>query len=369
MVGETHAGVPFLLAFFAAYAATPVAIRIARRTAFYDYPQRYKAHPAPIPYLGGAAVLAGFAIGATSSLAEWRTTLPILAGALSLWFVGTLDDRRTVGPWKRVIAAVGAATLLWATGLGWEVSENTYVSLAVTALWVVSIVNAFNLMDNVDGAASAVAAVVAAAAGVLALLKHTDIVATLALALCGACVAFLKFNLRARGAKIFLGDGGSMPVGFVIAAVVMSLPLEESLGWRSLVPAMLLVGLPIFDTALVIVSRRRRGAIVWRGARDHLTHRLLPRLGSTKALCAVIASIQALISSLAVFVAFGGWMALLVAGTAGLLICIGAIIALEMVAPVPDVTSASREPTGRLGVRRKLVLQSVRAASLIERRR
>jgi UDP-GlcNAc:undecaprenyl-phosphate GlcNAc-1-phosphate transferase len=369
---EAQFAAAFGFAFLTALAATPVAIRVARRTAFYDYPQRYKAHAQPTPYLGGAAVLTGFALGAVLLAREWSTTLPILAGALLLWLVGTIDDRRTLGPWKRVLATVGAAIFLSATGLGWEVSGSESLNLALTALWVVAIVNAFNLMDNIDGAAGAVGAVVAAGIAVLALIESADVVAALALALCGACLAFMRFNLRSPGASIFLGDGGSMTIGFVVAAAVMSLPIDETLGWASVVPATLLVGLPIFDTALVVASRRRRHAVIWRGARDHVTHRLLPRLGSTTAVCVSIATLQAILSTLAVFVAQGDTVVILLVATVALPTAIAAMVALEALAPVAAVSPMPLEwiePKHSPVSGRPKALPSVRAVAAANERR
>ena len=103
------------------------------------------------------------------------------------------------------------------------------------------------------------------------------------MALCGACVGFLYFNLT-RPARIFLGDGGSMLLGFLVAALVMAVWRLNVMIGPAFLPAILLVGLPILDMTLVIVSRSRRGAAVGKGHRDHITHRLLPKLGSTWAL-------------------------------------------------------------------------------------
>ena len=169
----------------------------------------------------------------------------------------------------------------------------------MTVLWVVGIINAFNLMDNVDGAAGTVGGVCAAGVALLAAQEGPEVLAALAVALCGACVGFLCSNLT-RPARIFLGDGGSMLLGFLVAALVMAVwRLDEMIG-AAFLPAIMLVGLPILDMTLVIVSRSRRGAEVGKGHRDHITHRLLPRVGSTWALAAILAVAQGALSIAAI---------------------------------------------------------------------
>jgi UDP-GlcNAc:undecaprenyl-phosphate GlcNAc-1-phosphate transferase len=113
----------------------------------------------------------------------------------------------------------------------------------------------------------------------------------ISLALAGACAGFLPFNL-ASPSRIFLGDGGSVPIGFVVAATIMALP-SGGLDWASIPLAVVLVGLPALDTALVIVSRRRRGVGICTGGRDHLTHRLRARLGTPRRVAMVLATGQA----------------------------------------------------------------------------
>ena len=106
----------------------------------------------------------------------------------------------------------------------------------------------------------------------------------------GACAAFLPYNL-ARPSRIFLGDGGSMPLGLLVAGVIMAEPTGD-LGWAALPAYALLVALPILDTTLVVFSRWRRGVAVLSGGRDHITHRLLPRLGSARRVALALGFVQ-----------------------------------------------------------------------------
>jgi UDP-GlcNAc:undecaprenyl-phosphate GlcNAc-1-phosphate transferase len=284
----------FTVAFAGTYALTPVAIGIAERIAFFDHPLGYKAHSSPTPYLGGVAVVGGFGL-AMLVLAQGLGRLwPILAGAVALCVAGTLDDRRTVAPGMRLAAEIVAALGLFATGLGWEYLPTDGANLALTILFVLGMVNAYNLMDNQDGATGSVAMVAAVGIGALALIEGDAALAALCLALAGACAGFIRYNL-AGPARIFLGDGGSMPVGFILAASIMSLQGGAEIGWAMVLVAVVLVGLPALDTALVIVSRLRRGAPLHKGGRDHVTHRLLVPLGSVHRVALALAAAQGIL--------------------------------------------------------------------------
>ena len=301
----------FILALVTAGLTTPVAIAYATRTGFHDHPVGYKAHARPTPYLGGAAVmlallLAAFALGGSSS-----RVLPIALGAFGLWMVGTIDDRRFLKPWVRVAAEAVAAAALWATGLGWSLFDSDIANLLLTTLWVVALVNAFNLMDNTDGAAATVAAVTGLCIGGIALAEGDPAVAALAVGLSGACMGFLPYNLSSP-ARIFLGDGGSIPIGFVVAASLMA--LWDASDWNLLISASMLAGLPVLDTALVMISRRRRGVSVMTGGHDHLTHRLHSRLGSPRAVAVALAVAQGLLGAAAIATNELGGEAVLIAG-------------------------------------------------------
>jgi UDP-GlcNAc:undecaprenyl-phosphate/decaprenyl-phosphate GlcNAc-1-phosphate transferase len=290
----------FLASYLVALAATPVAIRVARRIDLFDHPTGYKEHARPTPYLGGAAVLAGFLAGALLDGATWDSELaPIFAGGLLIWVVGTLDDRLHLGPRIRVFAEALVGLLLWQGGLGWSLFPGEVADLAVTVLWVVGIINAFNLMDNVDGAAGTVAAVSAGGIALLTVHEGPGALTALAVAISGACIGFLHFNLT-RPARIFLGDGGSMLLGFLLAALAMGVWRLDGMIGPAFLPAIMLVGLPVLDMTMVIVSRLRRGAPVGKGSRDHITHRLLPKLGSTWAVALTLAIAQAALSLYAI---------------------------------------------------------------------
>lgn len=285
----------FLVAFGATLLLTPLAIRLAGRTGFYDRPVGYKGHASPTPYLGGTAVIGGLLVASALFGNGSSAFVPIAIGTVVLLGVGTIDDRYGLGPLTRLAIEVAAASVLFAGGIGWNLFASDVINLGLTVVFVTGVVNAFNLMDNMDGATGTVAGVSGAVLGILAAAQGAPELAAIGLALSGACLGFLRFNL-ASPARIFLGDGGSMPVGFVIAALIMAIPGTGALGWAFVPVAVVLVGLPALDTTLVVVSRLRRGAGVFVGSRDHLTHRLRAKLGSARRVALVLAASQAVLT-------------------------------------------------------------------------
>ncbi|HWA54269.1 MAG TPA: MraY family glycosyltransferase [Solirubrobacterales bacterium] len=317
----------FLLAAALTAATVPAAIVLAGRTGFLDSPVGYKAHRSPTPYLGGAAVLVAAAVPILL-FTDLGRYWPLLLGTVGLSAVGTVDDRFNLSPYLRVATEILAAWLLWAQGLGWSFLDSDLADFLLTAFWVTGIVNAFNLMDNLDGAAATVAAVCSAAIVALALIGHETALAIIAIALCGALLGFLRFNL-ARPARIFLGDGGSMAIGFLLAGCLMVVPMGGLSGWASPAVAAVVVGLPAFDTSMVVLSRRRRAAPVFSGATDHTTHRLLASLKTPRAVACALAAIQAALCGLAIEATRLGNDAALVLACFVILLGMGMIVAVD----------------------------------------
>jgi UDP-GlcNAc:undecaprenyl-phosphate GlcNAc-1-phosphate transferase len=333
-----------------ALAATPIAIRVAGRTGFYDRPRQYRQHAAATPFLGGAAVLVAFLIAALAVGGASGARWPLLAGAFAMWVVGTIDDLVAVPPGRRIAVEVGVAAGLFAAGLGWNIVGGAGpIDFVLTVLWIVAIVNAFNLMDNLDGACGTVGCVSAAGIGTLAAISGQAALAGMAFALAAACAAFLRWNLSGP-ARIFLGDGGSMPVGFLVAGLGMATSRNLGLGDAGLLAIALTAGLVILDTTLVVVSRRRRGISVTTGGRDHLTHRLLARLHSPRAVALVLALTQVALCGLAV----GGdelGATALAAFAAGIVACgLAAIVVLDSAASRPTSVAKAKPFSGRRAI-------------------
>jgi UDP-GlcNAc:undecaprenyl-phosphate GlcNAc-1-phosphate transferase len=326
-----------------AYAATPVAILTARRFAFYDRPSGHKGHTRPTPYLGGAAVMVAFIIALLLGAAEPSRTLPLIGGVAVLFIVGTVDDRRTVSPLLRVAVEFALGFVLAASGIGWHLGAGELVDGIVNGIWVVAVVNAFNLFDNMDGAASTMALVVAGGACILALVSGDRWVTAGSAALCGACLGFLPYNL-ARPARIFLGDGGSMPLGFAVAVLVASAAHAAEPSTLALLIGFLLVGIPALDTCLVIVSRRRRGVSILTGGQDHLTHRTRLRIRTARNVALVLGSAQALVSALVIVATRAGAEPLVYILLAFVVCAAAAIVGLEAVAQPEKAADTDTTP-------------------------
>ena len=288
-----------------AYLVTPVAILVARRYSFYDQPasQGHKGHTRPTPYLGGAAVMAAFALTLVVSAGLPARTLWLVGGVLVMVVVGTLDDRVSLPPRLRLGIEFALGAVVSAAGFGWQLGAGEVVDATLTGLWVAAVVNSFNLFDNMDGAASTMAAVVCAATSLLAVSTGATWAAVGGAALCGACLGFLPHNLLSRPARIFLGDGGSMPLGFSVAILVVAAARSAEPAGVGLLTGVMLVCIPALDTCLVIVSRRRRGVPIFSGGRDHLTHRTHRRVGSALRVAVLLAGAQAVVSGLVIVAA------------------------------------------------------------------
>ncbi len=237
--------------------------------------------------------------------------------------LGTVDDKVSLPIIVRVGAEVGIGIALSASGLGWTVFHQSIADGALSVFWVLGVMNAFNLMDNMDGASATVAAVSSMGAGTLALMAGRPGLAPLCFATAGACAGFLPRNL-ANPARIFMGDGGSLPLGLLVAGATMSAVNRNYLGPSGVVIAALLVGLVILDTTLVTISRSRAGRSVLSGGRDHLTHRLVKRVGTPRRVALTLASVQVAVCGITIAVAQAGSGWVLLAG--GFAVIMGGVL-------------------------------------------
>ena len=281
-------------------ASTPLVRRLAVAKNGIDHPGGHKSHAVPVPYLGGLAIMAG-AVAAQLAVGggvPGRTAV-ILAAAVLLGVVGAIDDRRNLHPLPRLGAQLLAACAAMAAGVRVNITGNDVVDGVATIVWIVAMTNAVNFLDNMDGLAGGLAAVASASTFVLASAAGQKVVATAASALVGACLGFLIYNRPP--AKIYMGDGGSLFLGFLLAIVVNQVDPAQSPPRSWIVPALLL-GIPVLDTSTVMLARWRNGRALHLGGRDHLSHRL-EALGWSRA-DAVLALVgcQALLGGLAVIV-------------------------------------------------------------------
>ncbi len=258
-----------------AFLATPFTRWLARRWGMVDQPGLRKAHRAPTPLLGGLAMYAGITLAFLFfGRSDWLTEgLGILGGATLLFLTGLWDDRYGMPAWLKGGAGVLAAVFLTTFGVRVQLFGQVWLDTLITIVWVLGITNAANLLDNMDGLAAGLTAVAAAFFFLMAALEGQGLVASLAGALLGAALGFLFYNLAP--AVSFMGDAGSLTIGFLLAALGIKIRfLQHPLGSTWMVPIVVL-GLFIFDTTLVTLSRLRRGRSPFQGGSDHTSHRLV----------------------------------------------------------------------------------------------
>jgi len=257
---------------------TPLVLRYALRRNVLDLPGGHKSHTDPVPYLGGLAIVAAFALTVVVAAivrppVSGRGELFVVLGlAVLLAFVGLLDDLAGLSPLVRLVVEVGAGLTVWAVGGGVDLFGPGVTDAAITVLWVVGITNAFNLLDNMDGLSSGVAAIAAGWLFVIASQNGQFLVAGLAIGLAGCAIGFLRHNFHP--ARIYMGDAGALFLGFMLAYLGMKLRFDAPTSTTFLVP-ILVMGVPIFDTTLVTVTRLHRGVSPFVGGRDHMSHRIV----------------------------------------------------------------------------------------------
>ncbi|MHB1296066.1 MAG: MraY family glycosyltransferase [Anaerolineae bacterium] len=269
-------------AFLLAVGMTPVVRKAAVRWGVVDRPNARKVHARPMPLMGGVAIYLGF-MGALVVLGDRfyvQQVAGILLGATLCSFTGVWDDRRSLGPLVKLAAQVVAALFLIVSGVQVQLFPLAALNIGATVFWVVGITNAMNLLDNMDGLSGGVAAVAAAFFLLMAAMSGQYLVGALAAALLGACIGFLVYNVNP--ASIFMGDGGSLFIGFLLASVGIKLRFPDNVHFVTWMVPVFVLGLPIFDTTLVSISRLRRGLNPLTAAgKDHTSHRLV-KLGYTQ---------------------------------------------------------------------------------------
>ena len=262
-----------LLAFLGTALLTPAVIRLAHKRGWVAAPRKDRWHERPTALMGGIALFGGASL-AMAVLIGPAFPWAIWAGATVMFITGLVDDLKTINPAGKLVAQIAATGILIFGGYTFGHDIPAWLSLPITFLWVIGITNAVNLLDNMDGLAAGIAGI---AAMILALLASTMGDATgfaIGTAVAGACLGFLLFNFKP--ARIFMGDSGSLFLGFSVAALAMKIQPSASgdaLGVYLVSIAVLAV--PIFDTTLVTFVRKLSGRAISQGGRDHSSHRLV----------------------------------------------------------------------------------------------
>ncbi|MBR3234994.1 MAG: undecaprenyl/decaprenyl-phosphate alpha-N-acetylglucosaminyl 1-phosphate transferase [Atopobiaceae bacterium] len=289
----------FLTALVVSLFMTPIAAKIAWKVGAVDYPDKRRINRDPTPRLGGIAVFTGIAamllvryLG--SRYLGWNIVFtpsphlkdvdyPLLSMAFVAIFVtGVIDDCHSLSPRKKLLGQLIAACIAVASGLvigdvvnplhSTELLHVGWLTYPVTIIYLVAYVNIFNLIDGLDGLASGIAFIASMTLFVLSLLRGQMDAASLAIALAGSTLGFLRYNFNP--ASIFLGDSGSLLLGFTLATVsLLSVTRISSL--TTIIVPLVVAGIPIIDTLSAIIRRKRAHVSVGQADRGHIHHRLL----------------------------------------------------------------------------------------------
>ncbi|MEA5466511.1 glycosyltransferase family 4 protein [Leptothoe sp. PORK10 BA2] len=281
-------GLAFASAFGVVLAMVPLIRGVAIHGGHVDLPCDRKVHQIPMVRLGGLAIFVGtmaaalclWRVGGFSSLSpsEHKEILVMLLGGSGYFLLGFLDDLYTLSPKVRLVCQFAIASLVWSFGLridfitvpGIGIVHLAWLSLPITLLWIAGTVNAINWLDGLDGLASGVSAISTLITVGICLLMGEPSVALLAMCLVGSLCGFLIYNFNP--ACIFMGDGGSYFIGFMLAVISITGLVK---GAMAVTTPLMVLAVPIFDMALVIVSRLLRRKSPFEADKSHLHHRLL----------------------------------------------------------------------------------------------
>ena len=278
----------FMIALGVALFLTPVVISFARRTGALDAPDARKVHVRPIPRIGGIGIYAAFMVSVLVQMSisdlspELMTSLwGLLAGGTIIVAIGIIDDYRDLPAKVKLLGQIFAACVLV---IGFDVRIDVitdplgdfiyleYFAIPATIFWVVGLTNTVNLIDGLDGLAAGVSSIAAVTIFLVAIEEGIPFVAMITAALAGAAIGFLYYNFNP--ARIFMGDTGSMFLGFMLAGISV-IGAVKSAATIALIVPILALGLPILDTTFAIVRRARNHRPIFKPDKGHLHHRLL----------------------------------------------------------------------------------------------
>lgn len=270
----------FLVSFAATAVGTPQVRRLALKMGFVDAPEGRKNQDRTIPLLGGLAIIGGMLLALFLAFYFIYGRIPrpvagtLFAGGI-VSAVGLIDDRLQLPAWQKLGGQICGALFLIFFGIHVQLPLPDFINYGITIFWLVGISNAINFLDNMDGLSVGISAVAAAFILLLATFEGQFLVAALAAALLGACIGFLRYNFYP--AEIYMGDAGSLFLGFMLAVLAMQLRFPQNSNIVTWMVPVFILGVPIFDMVLVVISRLRRGVSPNTPGHDHVSHRLVIR--------------------------------------------------------------------------------------------
>jgi len=266
--------IPFLLSFSLSILITPIVKRIAILNGHIAKPREDRWNKNPTALFGGVAIFLSFIIPYAIFVKFSVASLGIMLAGCLIFGVGIFDDVARLKPYTKLLSQIIIAALLVHFGIKINVIPYPLISIPLTILWIVAIVNAFNLLDNMDGLSGGIGAIVGIVLFIYSLLNGNLEVGLPALILAGSLLGFLRYNFNP--AQIFMGDSGSMFIGFMLGAITLQGTWREStqLVMVLFIP-LLILAVPIFDTMFVTLMRSVNSRKVFQGGKDHISHRMV----------------------------------------------------------------------------------------------
>ncbi len=299
----------FLVALVVTFVLTPIVKNFAIKIGAVDKPDARKVHHGLIPRLGGLAIYAGFMVSVIATVGFTYEMVGIMLGATFLIVVGVADDIVSLPPKVKLLGQILASAIpvvLFNINIDWVdlpwmgiVYLPEIIALPLTIFWMVGFINTVNLIDGLDGLAAGIATIASIAIALLAFQMGQWVAAAAMIAMTGACLAFLQYNFNP--AKIFMGDTGSMFLGYVIAAVSVMGSMKTITAAVLIVPVVALT-VPITDTLLAIVRRKSSGVPIFSPDKNHLHHRLLAKGLNQKQVVLIMYALTAFFSCIALLV-------------------------------------------------------------------
>ena len=266
-------GAAFILSFVFALYWTPLMRKAALQLGIVDQPDgNLKKHADPVPYLGGLAVFMAFlmTVGVLTEFGSDTLGL-LLSGSIAL-MVGLLDDFGALTPSQKLLGQTLAALVLVKSGTYIKLDFlPVWVAIPLTVFWILAVTNALNIIDILDGLAAGVSAIAAVSIAIANFMAGRHAVAFVCIVLTGSIVGFLRHNFFP--AKIYLGDAGSLFIGFMLAALSMNAGYTRA-NLLAVISPVLILGIPLFDLSLVMWIRWRNGIPMMKGSPDHFALRL-----------------------------------------------------------------------------------------------
>lgn len=296
----------------------PVTIFVGHRLGLVSKPRLFGKSERVIPNVGGIGLALAAALAFHSQYFFPSAMGAIAVGAALAAILGMADDRIPFighSPLRRLLLQIGIALAAWS--VGFSADAPGLIGLLATVLFLVAAMNAFNLLDNMDGVAGVTGAATAGGLAVLAAMGGQSLVAGLAAAVSGACLGFVLFNIH--NARVYLGNGGSLVLGFLIGGAALKLRLPVDYPW-STVGAVAALAVPFSDSAVVMISRTLARRPVMLGGTDHISHRLV-ELGAPTQASALLHGLGALIATGLVVLALltSAWLTVLPIALFGIL--------------------------------------------------